>query len=144
MSIFERRVASREDPPITRRRYDRSIRVHLVYVLFRSPVFLPRYLRNVNITILIPRRSTLRVLYIHAAWIRATIFRASTRRVINYSARLFFAEIAARWRARERRNTVQLENFNCYPQNLQLASRLWPRTVDPRFVSGMYRVPTYL
>jgi len=26
---------------------------------------------------------------------------------------------------------VQLENFNYYPQNLQLASRLWPRTVDP-------------
>jgi len=26
---------------------------------------------------------------------------------------------------------VQLENFNYYPQNLQLASRLWPCTVDP-------------
>jgi len=35
---------------------------------------------------------------------------------------------------------VQLENFNYYPQNLQLASRLWPRTVDP--VVRKWDVPT--
>lgn len=44
-----------------------------------------------------------------------------------------------------RRNTLpRLENFNYCPQNLQLASRLWPRAVDPRFVSGMYRRYAYV
>lgn len=53
-------------------------------------------------------------------------------RTINYSAQLFSA-IGIHCR---------LENFNYCPQNLQLASRLWP--VDSRFVSGMYRRCAYV
>jgi len=55
-------------------------------------------------------------------------------RTINYSAQLF-SVIGIHCR---------LENFNYCPQNLQLASRLWPHTVDPRFVSGMYRRCAYV